>query len=417
MSRVKLLQVYNQYRSLFNGEDTVVRQTAQVVEKHGGEVQMMLRSSRDIDTGLMGKASAFWSGIYSRRSYQEMARVLREDRPDVVHVHNLYPLVSPSILVACRRAGVPVVLSVHNQQLTCPTSDHLYRGKICERCVGGNEYHCVLQNCRENIFESVAYATRSFVSRRMRFFHNNVTLLIALSEFSKQRLIEAGFRDDQIVVLRNMVHQGHAPVDPTQGRYAAFAGRMSPEKGVETLIAAARGLPEINVKLAGDGPIESRLRGGLPANVQMLGCLESPAMDSLYRGARFFVLPSRSYEMCPLVILEAMSHGLPVITTRLGGQAELVEDGVTGFLFDPNDKQDLGRKMKRLWDDPELCRKFGAAGYRVARQKYGEEAYFRRLSDIYAQAIALTGESTTGVATPTGKRESSSDSMALGGQP
>jgi glycosyltransferase involved in cell wall biosynthesis len=412
---VKLLQVFNQYRSLFNGENTVVEQTAQLVEKHGGQVRMMLRSSRDIDPGVIGKTSAFLSGIYSRRAYLDMTRVLREDRPDVVHAHNLYPLFSPSVLVACRRAGVPVVLSVHNQQMTCPKSDHLYRGNICERCIGGKEYHCVLQNCRENIFESIAYAARSLVARRMKFFHDNVTLLIALSQFAKTRLIEAGFREEQIVVLSNMVHDTPQPVVPDKGQYVAFAGRLSPEKGVETLLAAARELPEINVRLAGDGPLESRLRSDLPPNVQMLGRLESGPMKSLYRGARFFVLPSRSYEMCPLVILEAMSHGLPVITSRLGGQAELVEDGVTGFLFDPNDPQDLARKMQRLWEDPQLCQQFGAAGFALEKSHYGEETYYRRLRGIYDQAIALTGNSEPQMPELTMDNASTSDSITIGG--
>lgn len=413
---MKLLQVYNQYRSLFNGEDTVVEQTAQLVENHGGRVRMMLRSSRDIDAGLVGKASAFWSGIYSRAAYRDMMRVLREDRPDVVHVHNLYPLFSPSILVACRRAGVPVVVSVHNQQLTCPKSDHLYRGTICERCIGGKEYHCVLQNCRGNVFESIAYATRSFVARRMRFFHDNVTLLIALSQFSKRRLIQAGFREDQIVVLPNMVQQGHDPIDPARGRYVAFAGRFSPEKGVETLLAAARELPEMEIKLAGDGPIEPQLSTGLPPNAKMLGLLDSQAMKSFYRGAKFFVLPSRSYEMCPLVILEAMSHGLPVITSRLGGQAELVEDGVTGLLFDPNDPRDLGRKMKRLWHEPDLCRRFGAAGHAVAQEQFGEESYYRRLSGIYEQAILRSRGMPGTTADGTADNPPDSHSIAFEGQ-
>ena len=416
VSRVKVLQVYNQYRSLFNGEDAVVEQTAHLIEKHGGQVRMLLRSSRDIDQGLLGKASAFWSGIYSRRAYREMMRALREDRPDVVHVHNLYPLFSPSILVACRRAGVPAVVSIHNQQLTCPKSDHLYRGKICERCIVGHEYNCVLQNCRGNIFESFAYATRSYVARRMRFFHNNVTLLIALSQFSKGRLIQAGFPAEQIVVLPNMVPQVDQPVDPGAGQYVAFAGRMSPEKGIETLLGASRELPEISVRLAGEGPIETELRSAMPANARMMGLLDLPAMQSFYRGAKFFVLPSRSYEMCPLVVLEAMSHGLPVITSRLGGQAELVVDGVTGFLFDPDDQQDLKRKMQQLWHDPELCRRMGAAGYAIASEKYGEGTYFARLTGIYDRAISIArGTPSPAVTTPTDNPHRS-DSIVLEGQ-
>src|SRR5690606_26895816 len=148
-----------------------------------------------------------------------------------VHAHNLYPLFSPSVLAACRRVGTPVVLSLHNQNLTCPRSDHLYRGKICEKCFGGREYHCVLQNCRENIFESIGYATRAAVARKLRLFERNVTVFIALTQFARRRLIQVGLPADRICVLPNMAPDSGPPVVPADGKYVAFAGRLSQEKG------------------------------------------------------------------------------------------------------------------------------------------------------------------------------------------
>lgn len=392
---MKLLQIYNQYRSLFNGEEMVVNQTAQLIEKGGGQASLLMRSSRDIQTGLSGKMSAFWNGIYSRDAYKEMQRVLQEERPDIVHVHNLYPLFSPSILVACRRAGVPVVMSVHNQQLTCPTSDHLNRGEVCERCIGGREYNCVLQNCRSNIFESIGYATRSVFARKRRLFHDNVTLFIALAEFAKKRIVESGFDENRVVVLPNMAPDVETPTDPAQGEYVAFAGRMSPEKGIDTLLDAAASLPNCPVHLAGNGPTFEQMKSAAPENAKMLGGLGGAEMERFYQGARLLVLPSRTYEMCPLVVLEAMSHGLPVITSRIGGQAELVEDGVTGLLFDPGDSRDLAAKVKRLWEDPELCQRMGRAGYERAQENHREEVYYKRLIDIYERAATIVGRSLT----------------------
>lgn len=386
---MKLLQVYNQYRSLFNGEEMVVNQTADLIEKHGGTAKLLMRSSRSLESGFSAKVNAFWNGMYSREAYKEMKHVLHEERPDVVHVHNLYPLFSPSILVACRDAGVPVVMSIHNQQLTCPKSDHLYRGKICERCIDGSEFNCVLQNCRDNILESVAYAARSAYARKRRMFHDNITLFIALSDFSRQRLIQAGFEAERIVVLRNMAEEVDTPTDPARGECAIFAGRMSPEKGVDTLLEASRLLPECPVHLAGDGPTFDHMQAIAPANATLLGGLDRPAMEQLYRRARFLVLPSVTYEMCPLVILEAMSYGLPVITSRIGGQHELVEEGVTGLLFDPGDAQDLAAQMRQLWNDPDLCRRMGEAGREQARTEYSESAYYDRLLAVYNRAIAM----------------------------
>lgn len=390
---VKLLQIYNQYRSLFNGEEAVVELTAELVERHGGSARLMMRSSRDIGMSFADHARAFWSGIYSREAYHSIERVLAEDRPDVVHVHNLYPLFSPSVLVACKRADVPVVMSVHNQQLTCPRADHLSRGSICEKCVGGGEYNCVLRNCRQNIFESVAYAARSAFARKMRLFHDNVTLFVAVSEFAKSRLVAAGFDENGIVVLRNMVAASAGPADASQGTYAAFAGRMSPEKGLHTLLQAAGGFPDCPVRLAGSGPLLEQLKRTAPAHAELKGQLITSQMQPFYRGARFVVVPSITYEMCPLVILEAFSHGIPVIASRLGAQRELVTHGVNGLLFDPGNAEDLRRKMKQLWEDPDQCRRLGQAGYERVLRDHSEASYYERLIGVYRRAMSMTGES------------------------
>ncbi len=395
---MKLLQIYNQYRSLCGGEETVVHRTAALVEKHGGRTTLIMRSSRGLENSLTGKFRAACSGIYNADAYREITEAIRRDRPDVVHAHNLYPLFSPSVLVACRRAAVPVVLSLHNHMLTCPNVDHLYHGQICERCTGGSEYWCMVRNCRRNFLESTAYAARSMVARKLRLFHNNVTLFVALTKFAKQRLIDAGFDARKICVLPNMVDVDSQPVDPADGQYVAFAGRLSREKGIETLLAAATRMPDVPVRLAGDGPLLDCLTEQAPASTTLLGRLNGQSMTAFYRGARFVVLPSTCFEMCPLVVSEAMSHGLPVVASRIGGNPELVDDGATGLLFEPGNAADLADKIWTLWNDPELCRRLGRAGREKAVRQYGEEVYYRRLTEIYDRAIEIV-ERRVGVRT------------------
>ena len=164
---MKLLQVYNDYRSRCGGEKTVVQMIAKLVEKHGGQARCSCRTSQGLDGSFAGKVRGFASGIYSRSAYREMANTLKAERPDVVHVHNLYPLISPSVLVACRRANVPVVMTNHNYVLTCPVVNHLHKGRVCEKCLGGREYWCVMQNCRESWTESLAYAVRRLTARKL----------------------------------------------------------------------------------------------------------------------------------------------------------------------------------------------------------------------------------------------------------
>jgi glycosyltransferase involved in cell wall biosynthesis len=164
---------------------------------------------------------------------------------------------------------------------------------------------------------------------------------------------------------------------------------MSKEKGIDTLIAAARQLPDLDIRLAGDGPLIPNIIREAPPNMKFLGLMESQEMGILYQKARFLVMPSKWFEMCPLVILEAMSYGLPIIASRIGGLSELVEEGVTGVLFDPGNSEDLAKKMRFLWENPSLGLRMGQAGREKAIREYSEDAYYERLLSVYEKAIEI----------------------------
>ena len=386
---MKLLQVYNDYRTFCGGEGAVVQMIAAIVQKHGGTVRLLTRSSKGLDRGLAGKVRAFACGIYNREAQREMAITLAAERPDLVHVHNLYPLFSPSVLVACRRAGLPVVMTNHNYLLTCPVTSHLCKGRVCEKCLGGGEQWCVWGNCRGNLAESLGYALRSYTARKWRFFYDDVAIQIVLSNFAKERLKKAGFDEQRIAVLPNMVPLGPERGESSAGSYAAYSGRMMAEKGVDVLLAAVARLPDVALRLAGDGNLLAGLKSAAPVNASFANRLGPQEMAAFYRGARFLVVPSRWFEGCPLVVSEAMSHGLPVIASRIGGLPEFVEDGVTGLLFEPGNVDDLAGKIRQLWDHPDLCRRMGEAGRNKAKLEYGEETYYRRLMSIYDRATEI----------------------------
>jgi glycosyltransferase involved in cell wall biosynthesis len=382
---MRVLQIYNQYRSGGGGEAAVVRDTLRLLEEHGHEVCLLERNSLDIRTA-REKAWAAIHGVYSFSTRRLVSERIQDWRPDVVHVHNLYPLFSPSVLVACRREGVPVVMTVHNYNLTCPTGQHFYKGRACEECVGGHEYRCVLKNCRNNIFESAAYALRNSVARRFRLFHDNVSVLIALTPFAKGRLLQAGFREDQIAVVPNSTSVTDTSVDRPAGEYVAFAGRVSPEKGVDILLAAAANMPDIAFKVAGDGPILSDMMARAPGNVSFVGRLGFDELLAFYRKARLLVVPSQCFEQFGLVVIDAMALGVPVIASRLGGLPHVVEDGVTGSLFEPGNPEDLVRQVRCLWDDPQLCNRMGRAGRQKVMRQYSQDAYYRNLLTVYQTA-------------------------------
>jgi glycosyltransferase involved in cell wall biosynthesis len=385
---MKIVQVHNWYR-VDAGENFFVEGLINLLKAKGEQVAVFEKNSKELTPGIGSKISAFAAGIYSPAAARTMARLITEDRPDVVHVHNLYPLLSPSILVACGRAGLATVLSYHNYRLSCPVGHHLYKDRVCEQCSNGREYWCILNNCRENLLESTAYALRNMAARKFWLFRNNVTLFIAPSQYVKSRLVNCCSNENQVVVLPNMVSLPTSFPDHSLGEYVGYVGRISPEKGIGTLLQAAALNPSLPVYIAGDYSSMPGLLMEAPENVRFLGPLERSELEAFYRNARFLVIPSLCYETFGLVAAEAMGHGIPVISSRLGGLPEIVEDEVTGFLFEPGNAEDLASKIKLLWENSDLRRQMGQAGLEKALQEYGAEVYYQRLMTIYQRAIEI----------------------------
>ncbi len=387
---MKVLQVHNHHQ-FRGGEEVMFEAIGRILSNEGHEVITLERNNRDIN-GLGGKLRAFKEGCYSNSAKCAISSILDSERPDIVHVHNVYTLISPSVLVACRNFNVPVVIRCADFRfISCPIGNHLSGGAICERCTNDREFWCVLKNCRKSICESFAYALRSATARKWNLFKNNVSLYIPPSEFVRQRMINAGFSRERIVVVPNTVSVHKSVEVEPLGKYIAYAGRISPEKGVDTLLKAAA-KTRIPVKIAGDNSQMPELAAKAPSNARFAGLLNRDQIAEFYRNALFSVVPSTCFETFGLVAAEAMSHGLPVIASKIGALPEIVEDGVTGFLFDPGNAEELAGRMRLLWENPALCRKMGDAARDKVIREYGENLYYRRLLDIYNRAIELNKE-------------------------
>lgn len=387
---MKIVQLYNEQRSEGGGELSVIENTAAVLRARGHHVVMAMRSSRGIESSFRKKARAALSGIYSLSAVSEISAVVERERPDVVHAHGIYPMWSPSIFPALRRHGVPTVLHVHCHYLTCPNWYHLRNSQVCDRCFGGREQWCVITNCRQNIAESAAYAVRSAVARKFRLLTDHVGVFVAVSGFVRDRLVTAGYPADRVRVVRNVVSMGARATgtQPDSSLCIGYCGRLSSEKGVATLIEAARmtGLP---VCVAGDGPERKALEKAAPRNVQFLGWIRGKAVSDFYESCRFVVVPSISFEAFSLSAAEAMRHGRPVIASSIGALPEVVIEGMTGLLFAPGNAGELANAMNRLWHDAELCNRYGGAGRRMAEVEFEEDLYYERLMNAYSDASAF----------------------------
>ena len=356
--------------------------------EHGHQVRCYTRSSVELEAMRFGKARAFFSGFHNPASVREVKKVVEEFMPDVVHVHNLYPLISPAILPHIRKFGVPVVMTVHNYRLLCPNGLFYNRTGICEECAGGKEWNCVRFNCEESLPKSIGYAFRNAWARVARYYLDNVDAFLCLTEFQKQKLIDNGFARDRCFVLPNFfdgkLNTTAVGGGKNTGTYVAFAGRISKEKGINLLYSAARLLPDISFRIAGKvaDPVFFDKK---PDNVELTGLLSEEELQDFYANATLFILSSVCYEGFPMVILEAMNFGLPVIVPRLGGMPEIVRDGVTGRTYEPGSCEDLAKAIKELWHDKKAAFSMSRSSHEELIRNYLPEVYYKGLVGIYGK--------------------------------
>lgn len=380
---MRILQIVNWHRH-GGGSDFMARATADALREGGHEVSFMSHDSQAYEGSLRGKLSAALAGVYSPHALAKVRARLAEGAPDLVHVHEVYPHHSPWVIRAFARAGVPVVMTCHDFRLTCPVATHLYQTGECTRCVGGNTAWCAVKNCRGNRAESAAFALRAGVANSFGLFTRHVTRFIAPSRFIRDTIArEKGIPLDRFDVVPNLIR----PVEPAPriaGSYAAFVGRITPEKGIDTLLRAAR-LCDVPIRIAG-GPVPDHFRAIAPNNVTWLGHLEGEALESFYSNASFLVVPS-FLEPFGLVVGEAMLRGLPVLGANRGALPELIRPGVDGQLFTAGDASDLAAQMTALWDDPAACRRLGNTAELFARERYTRQKYYTQIIEVYTQAV------------------------------
>jgi glycosyltransferase involved in cell wall biosynthesis len=381
---MKILHAINYHRK-GGGSDHAADASVRVSRARGLDVRVFSRDSKLLAPSIRGKLSALVNGVYAHGAVRAFEAELASFRPDIVHVHELFPLISPWIIPVCNQAGVPVVMTCYDFRLTCPVATHYSHGSICERCAGGNEQWALIRNCRGSYAESAAFALRSAVARCAGLW-SGVSRFIVLTEFSREWAVRSlGVDASRVDVNACAIRLAdQEPVDPARGSYVGFAGRFVAEKGVEVLVEAAR-LARVPLVLAGDAPEHPAVREGDDARcILTRGRAE---LDAFYRGCRVLVAPSLWYETFGIVAGEAMSHGVPVIASRIGALRDVVAHGQRGLTVPPGDPAALAGAIRALWEDPALCRSLGAAARAWVRSECTDEAHAERLVSTYRRAL------------------------------
>jgi glycosyltransferase involved in cell wall biosynthesis len=318
--------------------------------------------------------------------------VLADFRPDAVHLHNVYHQLSPSVVAATAQAGVPCVMTLHDYKLACPSYQMLDKGRPCDACVTGGPLQAARRACKDGSRSaSTLLAVESWLHRRLGAY-DGVGALIAPSRFLAGVLARAGVYPDRLRVLRHPVDVDHLALKAAPGGGVVFAGRLAPEKGVDTLIEAAALLPAgVTVDIAGDGPsrvaLEELAARVAPGRVRFHGRLAKDRLHDLIRTAGVAAVPSRWYENQPLAVLEAFGCGVPVVGTDLGGLPELIADGTDGFVVAAGDPAALAQALARTVADPEKAWEMGRAGRAKVSRDFAPEAHLEGLRAAYGAAV------------------------------
>lgn len=384
---MRILAIHNYYQ-IRGGEDECYEAEMELLQKHGHLVD--LYQEKNDRVAALGKLRTAARTLWSRPSYQAVKQRLTAQAYDVVHVQNFFPLISPSVYYAARDRGVPVVQTLHNYRLLCPNALFFRDGKVCEDCMGKEiAYPGVIHRCyRQSKTASAGVAMMLAFHRAKNTWLEQVDLYIALTEFARQKFIEGGLPADKIVVKPNFV--GLDPgIGEGQGGYALYVGRLSVEKGLDTLLAAWKQLKShIPLKIVGEGPLAAQVIEAtkqLPS-VEWLGRRPMTEVYDLMGEAKFLVFPSKWYETFGRVAVEAFAKGTPVIAANIGAIAELVEAGRTGLHFRPGDAEDLATQIEWALENSEKLSQMRQAARVEFEAKYTAEKNYQRLMDIYAKA-------------------------------
>jgi len=388
---VKILLVHNQYQ-IPGGEEVVFEQEKRLLERAGHEVVTYCRTNYEAESYSGFRKLALIRNIaWSSETNTSLRQLLREEKPDIVHVHNTFMMMSSSVFAACHDEGIPVLQTLHNFRMLCPAANFIRDGKVCEECAE----HSLLRGIQHGCYRGSRMATATValaieVQRQRRAYAD---LYIALSEFSRRKLVSHGLPADKVCVKPNFVNPD--PGERTsEGRYAIFAGRLSEEKGLETLLDAWRQLQcDIPLMIVGDGPLFEPLKKkadelGL-TSVTFAGRLPREQTLEAIKEARFLLATSQCYENFPMGIVESFACGVPVICSRLGGMQELVEDGVTGLHFTPGNATELAGKVQWTWLHPEEMQAMGKTARSTYLRRYTAEKNYPLLMEIYARVTAM----------------------------
>lgn len=382
---MRILILHNEYQQ-YGGEDSVVKNEYDLLKKSGHFVDLEIISNHSID-GFLNKISAGLGLVFSWKSYFYIKKILNAKKPDIVHVHNFFPLWSPSIFYACKALNIPVVLTLHNYRIVCPTSVLMHEGKICEKSLTDGPWWAIKKKTYRNSFVGTfLLVLMIFIHKKLGTWNKLVDQFIVLSESSKQKFITAGFPKNKMIKKPNFIDIEYQPREFKLNFNFLYVGRLSEEKGIRVLESAVCYLQlDTKITIIGDGPLKQELLSS--KNIDIKGRLKSNLVFNEMRKHYALILPSICLETFGMTVIEAYGNGLPVIGSKIGALEELIEHGVTGLLFEPGNPESLAQAMQWALDHPDEMYQMGLNARKRYKDLYTASTNLKQLESIYYNAI------------------------------
>lgn len=341
--------------------------------------------------GMYGKLKISYNVLYSLEGKNKFEQLIQEIKPDIVHLNNFAHQISPSILHILKKYNIPSVITLRDYKLVCPVYSMLCKDTICEKCKGGEYYHCLLNKCTKNSYtKSLVNTIEMYLHHKILRIYDQIDIIIATSQFIKEKHIEMGLRN-KIVCLPNFIDvEEWLPEYQTPEKTIVYFGRLSAEKGLLTLLEAVKDI-DVQLKIIGDGPIKQQLEQKVSSerinNVVFMGYKPAEEIRNEISSSMAAVLPSEWYEAFGRTVIESFALGKPVIGARIGGIPELVIDDETGLTFEPGSAIDLRARIKYLISSPDKLAEMGKNGRRFVEENFGPERHYLELMGIYQEAI------------------------------
>lgn len=331
--------------------------------------------------------------IYSKENKKKMKEALEDFKPDIIHINNFQRQLSASIIDAIKEKNIPIVFTAHDLQAVCPISAMLNNGEICEKCKGGKYYNCLKNKCTKNsTMKSILNMMESYYYKSKNIYQK-IDCIVTPSEFVKNKIKENDEKIKNIVTIHNFIDiDKFKNYEIEDQGYAIFSGRLSIEKGILNVVKAFKDVNNGKLYIAGDGPekedIEKYIKeNNLQSRIKLLGFLSQNDLKEYLRKATCLVLPSIWYENCPYSIIEAFAMGKPVVSTKIGGIPELVEENVNGYLYNYDNVEELTNIMNNIFENKDKIKKLGENAKNDAITKYSKDAYYDALIKVYKNVL------------------------------